>query len=119
MKNETLLNGAGGNQPRMDGAVKFHPKKWRCKMWYLVGIKELEKLKNGELKIEDLANRDRQAIILWTGEDIKEMLKRKGKEELFDDVMNKIVDIDYCCEDCIINAVNYAIYFINEISEMR
>jgi len=45
---------------------------------YIIFQDELEKLARGELKVEDLTIPEKQALITWSGEDIKVMLKREG-----------------------------------------
>ena len=85
------------------------------KNMYMITEEEFEKIKNGELKKEEIINPSRKALITWTGEDIKHMLSRKNKHTLSDNELSEIIQnikkaLEWCdCAMCVENAFEYAL----------
>jgi len=73
---------------------------------YIVSKQELEYLIEGKIKIEDLTIPENQTLVTWTGEDIKEMLKKKGLKVNLQTAVDKVSKaLDDCdCPMCIKSA---------------
>jgi len=80
---------------------------------YLVSEKELKDLGKNEIKAEDLIKPERQVLITWSGEDIKDLLEQEENLPKYDleEVIASVEDIlsDCDCAICIETALDFVI----------
>jgi len=77
---------------------------------YLVFKEELEQLKAGEIDIKELVKPERKVLFSYTGEDIKILLKDKGKKKDLETVIKHIrKGLEHCdcwtCIDCVMDGI--------------
>jgi hypothetical protein len=79
-------------------------------MNYIVRRDQLEKLANGDIKVDDIASLDNIALITWSGIDLREMAQRGyNATEVTEDDIDQISDLlgHVDCSICIESAVSF------------
>ena len=77
-------------------------------MNYIVRRDQLEKLANGDIKVDDIASLDNIALITWSGIDLREIAQRGyDATEVTEDDIDRIIDLlgHVDCSVCIESAV--------------
>ena len=91
-------------------------------MYYMLTKYEVMSLIKGETKVEEVLTNDRVVLITWSGEDIKEELRRLGvsvsPKELEDIIAGVRHNLENCdCATCIKLALDPAIKEVKSNSE--
>jgi tRNA A37 threonylcarbamoyladenosine biosynthesis protein TsaE len=91
-------------------------------MYYMLTKDEVISLIKGETKVKEVLTNDRVVLITWSGEDIKEELKRRGvsvnPKELEDITREVRHNLENCdCATCVTLALDPAIKEVKLNSE--
>lgn len=78
---------------------------------YIVFDTEIDKLAKGEIKPEDLKKPEKEALLTFTGEDVKELLKQMKEKVKLEDIIYKVQKgLESCdCWLCIKCAIQNAL----------